>query len=93
MKKADIKKFKEEIKKPVQVDLKKRFYELTEKKRAGKLSETDLRALFYRALLLDDDERKVFKKYLSTKYMTKGEESRYRRLLLDHQFNKYFSKE
>ena len=93
MNKEKIKEFKKEVDKPVDTDLKAHFYKLIKNENITKLSEVDKRALFYRALLLDDEERKVFKKYLVLENMTEEEEIRYRRILPDHIFNKYFPSE
>ncbi len=85
--------FRKEIDKPIDVDLKTEFYKLITKKRVTKLTDIEMRALFYRALLLSNDERKVFKKFLVVDNMTEKEELRYRRILPNHIFDKNFPKQ
>ncbi len=91
MNKTDkIKEFKKEINRPINVDLKVKFYELIKRDNIENLSNEDLRALFYRALLLSNNERAKFIKYLVLENMTEVEEKRYRQLLPDHIFTRYF---
>ena len=91
MNKTDkLKEFKKEINKPINVDLKVKFYELIKRDNVEILSNGDLRALFYRALLLNDQEREKFIKYLVLENMTKEEEKRYRYILPNHIFERYF---
>ena len=85
--------FRKEIDKPIDVDLKTEFYKLITKKRVTKLTDIEMRALFYRALLLSNDERKVFNKFLVVDNMTEKEELRYRRILPNHIFDKNFPKQ
>lgn len=87
----DNKKFKEEMAKPLNDKMLQKFHEVRLKKTVTKLKKDEIRALFYRALYLDNDEREKFKKYLTVENMTDAEEERYRRILPNHLFNKYFN--
>ena len=86
-----IKAFKKEMDKPIQNEKLALFYKVIKKKDVSNLEEDEIRALFYRALYLNDEERETFKSYLVLENMTEDEEIRYRRILPTHLFNKHFN--